>query len=49
MSERSAEQTRLAQVLWGHRFVDVFTETKDGRLAINYSRFHDTEPVISEA
>ena len=37
------------EVLWGHRFVDVFTETKDGRLAIDYSRFHDTEPVKSEA
>jgi hypothetical protein len=36
-------------VLWGHRFADVFTQTKDGRLAIDYRRFHDTEPVKSEA
>jgi inward rectifier potassium channel len=32
------------EVLWGHRFADVFTQTKDGRLAIDYRRFHDTEP-----
>ena len=33
------------EVLWGHRFADVFTQTKDGRLAIDYRRFHDTEPL----
>jgi inward rectifier potassium channel len=33
------------EVLWGRRFVDVFTQTKDGRLAIDYRRFHDTEPL----
>ena len=33
------------EVLWGHRFADVFTQTEDGRLAIDYRRFHDTEPV----
>ena len=27
------------EVLWGHRFADVFTQTKDGRLAIDYRRF----------
>jgi inward rectifier potassium channel len=32
------------EVLWGHRFADVFTQTEDGRLAIDYRRFHDTEP-----
>ena len=32
------------EVLWGHRFTDVFTQTEDGRLAIDYRRFHDTEP-----
>ncbi len=31
------------EVLWGRRFVDVFTRTEDGRLAIDYRRFHDTE------
>jgi inward rectifier potassium channel len=37
------------EVLWGHRFADVFTQTKDGRLAVDYRRFHDTEPVGSES
>ena len=37
------------EVLWGHRFADVFIQTEDGRLAIDYRRFHDTEPVKSEA
>jgi inward rectifier potassium channel len=32
------------EVVWGHRFADVFTQTEDGRLAIDYRRFHDTEP-----
>jgi inward rectifier potassium channel len=32
------------EVLWGQRFTDVFTQTEDGRLAIDYRRFHDTEP-----
>jgi len=32
------------EILWGHRFTDVFTQTEDGRLAIDYRRFHDTEP-----
>jgi len=33
------------EVLWDRRFADVFTQTKDGRLAIDYRRFHDTEPL----
>ena len=33
------------EVLWGRRFADVFIQTKDGRLAIDYRRFHDTEPL----
>ena len=27
------------EVLWDHRFADVFTRTEDGRLAIDYRRF----------
>jgi inward rectifier potassium channel len=37
------------EVLWGRRFADVFTQTNDGRLAIDYRRFHETEPVQAEA
>ena len=27
---------------WGHRFVDVITQAKDGALVLDFSRFHDT-------
>jgi inward rectifier potassium channel len=30
------------EILWGHRFVDIFGWTEDGRRVIDYSRFHDT-------
>jgi inward rectifier potassium channel len=30
------------EILWSHRFVDVFGWTEDGRRAIDYRRFHDT-------
>lgn len=33
------------EVLWDHRFVDVFIDTQDGRLAIDYRQFHDVEPI----
>jgi inward rectifier potassium channel len=31
------------EIRWDHRFVDIFGYTKDGRRAIDFSRFHDTE------
>ena len=33
----------------GARFADVFTRTKDGRLAIDYRRFHETESLQTPA
>jgi inward rectifier potassium channel len=33
-----------AEILWGHRFVDVLTRLPDGRQAIDYRRFHEVEP-----
>jgi inward rectifier potassium channel len=33
------------EMVWNHRFADVFTQTEDGRLAIDYRLFHDTEPI----
>ena len=30
------------EILWAHRFVDIFGWTEDGRRAIDYARFHDT-------
>ncbi len=35
---------RPAELLWGHRFADIFTFDGEGRRAIDYGRFHDTEP-----
>jgi inward rectifier potassium channel len=32
------------EVRWDHRFADLFIETPDGRLAIDYRRFHEVEP-----
>jgi inward rectifier potassium channel len=36
------------EIMWDHRFADVFTQTADGRLAIDYRRFHDTGPIQSQ-
>jgi inward rectifier potassium channel len=33
------------EILWGHRFADLFGWTEDGRRVIDYRRFHDTVPV----
>lgn len=30
---------------WGERFVDIVDNTEDGRLRVDYQRFHDTMPV----
>lgn len=32
-----------------HRFVDVINQLEDGRLMIDYERFHDTVPVVDDA
>jgi inward rectifier potassium channel len=33
------------EIRFGHRFVDVIGWTEDGRRAIDYRRFHDTQPL----
>jgi hypothetical protein len=33
---------RAREIYWNPRFADVFTQTQDGRLAIDYRRFRDT-------
>jgi len=33
------------EILWNRRFVDIMLKTRDGKRCINYSRFHDVEPV----
>jgi hypothetical protein len=32
-------------VRFGERFVEIYTEHGGGRLAVDYGRLHDTEPV----
>jgi len=36
-------------VQWGRRFVDIVDNTDDGRLRVDYQRFHDTVPIDSTA
>lgn len=35
-------------VRWGHRFVDIVDNAEDGRLRVDYQRFHDTVPVEAQ-
>jgi inward rectifier potassium channel len=37
------------EILWDHRFVDLFGWTEDGRRVIDYRRFHDTVPLAAGA
>jgi hypothetical protein len=34
---------RIHPTLWNRRFVEIYTETADGRLTVDYGRIHDTE------
>jgi inward rectifier potassium channel len=34
-----------SDIQFGHRFVDIYTETAQGKLTVDYARIHDTEPV----
>jgi inward rectifier potassium channel len=38
-----------SEVRLGHRYADIFGITEDGRRAIDYRRFHDSEPVPEDA
>jgi inward rectifier potassium channel len=41
-----ARHTYIAQdILWNHRFVDIFHETADGHRYIDYTQFHDVVPL----
>jgi inward rectifier potassium channel len=44
-SVQSQHDYDLADIRFGERFVDVYTELKDGRFAVDYGRLHETEPV----
>jgi len=32
------------EIAWQHRYIDIMTVTADGRLFIDYARFHDVTP-----
>ena len=32
--------------LWNRRFVEIYTETPDGRPTVDYGRIADTEPAL---
>jgi inward rectifier potassium channel len=40
---QSAADYTYDDILWNRRFVEIYTETAEGRLAVDYGRFHDTE------
>ena len=42
---QSATDYSYDDILWNRRFVEIYTETPDGRLIVDYGRIHDTEEV----
>jgi inward rectifier potassium channel len=44
-SVQSQQDYNWDDVRWGERFVDIYTETPDGKLTVDYARLDDTEPV----
>ncbi|HEY2802051.1 MAG TPA: ion channel [Chthoniobacterales bacterium] len=46
-SVQSQRDYTWRDVRFGERFVNIYSETDDGRLVVDYGRLHDTEPVES--
>ena len=50
--ETSAQQVHARQlygaseIVWGHRYADILESTETGVALLNYTRFHDLEPVV---
>jgi inward rectifier potassium channel len=44
---QSATDYLYDDILWNRRFVEIYTETQDGRLTVDYGRIHDTEEAPS--
>jgi inward rectifier potassium channel len=42
---QSATDYSSDDILWNRRFVEIYTETPDGRLIVDYGRIHDTEKI----
>jgi inward rectifier potassium channel len=36
-------------VIFGHRFVEIYEDLEDGRLMVDYGRLHETEPATARA
>ncbi|PYL57727.1 MAG: hypothetical protein DMF30_05310 [Verrucomicrobia bacterium] len=34
------------EVRFGERFVEIYSELKEGQITVDYGRIHDTEPVL---
>ncbi|HEX3818670.1 MAG TPA: ion channel [Chthoniobacterales bacterium] len=46
-SVQSQHDYSWCDVRFGERFVDIYSETEDGRLMVDYGRLHETEPVAA--
>lgn len=42
---QSAQDYTPKEVLWDRRFVEIYQEEANGRLTVDYGKFHDTEPL----
>jgi inward rectifier potassium channel len=43
---QSATDYSYEDILWNRRFVEIYSETPDGRFTVDYSRIHDTEETV---
>lgn len=44
-SVQSQQGYASSDLRWDRRFVDVYTETADGKLTVDYARLHETEAI----
>lgn len=44
---QSATDYSYEDILWNRRFVEIYSETSDGRFTVDYSRIHDTEEAVA--
>jgi len=48
-SVQSQQGYSWSDLRWDERFVDVYTETAEGKLTVDYGRLHETEPIPPSA
>lgn len=44
-SVQSQQGYAWSDVRWDERFVDVYNETEEGKLTVDYARLHESEPI----